>query len=62
MKPNVLKLKLNDVIEEVEKHLSCYLIDPTKNFNRKNKLDCSTIMLYSGISRTSKSGCKRYLF
>lgn len=42
--PDVLKLNLNDVIEEVEKHLSDYLIDPTKNFTRKRKLDFSTIM------------------
>ena len=44
MNLDVLKLNLNDVIEEVEKHLSNYLIDPTKNFTRKRKLDFSTIM------------------
>ena len=51
MNPDVLKLNLNDVIEEVEKHLSDYLIDPTKNFTRKRKLDFSTIMsLLIGMS------------
>ncbi len=35
MNPDVLKLNLNNVIKEVEKHLSDYLIDPTKNFTRK---------------------------
>ncbi len=44
MNPDVLKLNLKDVIEDVEKNLSNYLIDPTKNFTRKRKLDFSTIM------------------
>jgi hypothetical protein len=44
MNPDVLKLNLNNVIEEVEKNLSNYLIDPTKNFTRKRKLGFSTIM------------------
>ncbi|MGN6713044.1 hypothetical protein [Anaerocolumna jejuensis] len=44
MNPDVLKLNLNDVIEEVEKNLSNYLIDPAKDFTRKRKLDFSTII------------------
>jgi hypothetical protein len=44
MNPDVLKLKLNDVIDEVEENLSDYLIDPTKNFTRKRKQNFSTIM------------------
>ena len=44
MNPDVLKLNLNDVIDEVEKNPSDYLIDPTKNFTRKMKLNFSTIM------------------
>lgn len=44
MNPDILKLHLNDVIDEVEENLSDYLTDPTKNYTRKRKLDFSTIM------------------